>query len=86
MPPKTEDDERQDLAVEIIDEALDSDELADRLQAVTALMLMDIADSLNVLSQYVELKGKEERPPRAPRARRSAKKEEKEDPDGEEGD
>ncbi len=57
MAESKEDKRRWDLALEAIDEALESDDLTDRLQAAVAWAFTDIADSLNVISQYVEAKG-----------------------------
>ena len=49
-----EDDERWGAAIEAIDEGLESEDLNERLQASIAWALTDIADSLDVLAQYVE--------------------------------
>jgi hypothetical protein len=55
MPKSKEEDTRWDMVLEAIDEGLESEELADRLQASVAYAMMDLADSLNVVSQHVEL-------------------------------
>jgi hypothetical protein len=55
MPKKTtEEDDRWDDAIEAIDEALDSDDLSAAITGAVAWALVDIADSLNVLSQHFE--------------------------------
>jgi hypothetical protein len=71
-----ETDTRWDLALDAIDEGLASEELPDRLQAAVAYAMMDLADSLDVVSQHVEMqKGK----PIQTRTRRASKSKDEEE-------
>ena len=76
-----ETDTRWDLALDAIDEGLASEELPDRLQAAVAYAMMDLADSLDVVSQHgtalvVEMqKGK----PIQTRTRRTSKSKDEEE-------
>ena len=57
MAESKEDRERWESALEAIDDALESDDLGERLQGAFAWALMDMADSLDVVSQHFENAG-----------------------------
>jgi|SRR5579883_1509446 len=89
-----EDKERWSKTIEAIDEGLDSDDMEVVLQAAMVWAFVDIADSLDVISQHFEAP-EPARP--AKKARKTARKttrrprqpvevepEEEEEPDGEE--
>jgi len=90
MAESREDKERWESALEAIDEALDSDDLSERLQGALAWAFTDIADSLDVVSQHFENAGAKPqsraRKPKKKTKSKSAEVEEEEEEEEEEED
>jgi len=77
-----EDKRRWGIALQAIDEGLESEEPAEQLLAAIGWALTDIADSLDVISQHVEIVGASR--PKPPRKRGKGKPEEVEEEEEEE--